>query len=49
LKVLNNDRWFVISASAAASKASAYILGLNDNNISERSTWEGDYHVSYSN
>jgi len=49
LKVLNNDRWCVISASAAANKAVAYILGLKDNNIAEKSTWEGDYHVSYSN
>lgn len=49
LKVLNNDRWFVISASAAANKAVAYILGLKDNNIAETTTYLGDYHVSYSN
>jgi antirestriction protein ArdC len=49
LKVLNNDKWFVISASAAANKASAYILGLKDDNIAETTTWNGDYNVSYSN
>jgi antirestriction protein ArdC len=50
LKVLGNDKWFVISASAAASKASNYILGLKENNIAETTTWNGDYHnVLFSN
>lgn len=47
LKALDNDKWFVISASAAANKAYRFILGLKDSNIAEASTWEGDYHANY--
>ncbi|MDQ7797871.1 MAG: zincin-like metallopeptidase domain-containing protein [Candidatus Edwardsbacteria bacterium] len=47
LEALNNDRWFILSASAAASKAANYIIGVKDNHIAEASTWEGDYHANY--
>lgn len=47
LKVLENNKWFIISASAQASKAANYILGIKDNTIAENSTWRGDYHANY--
>jgi antirestriction protein ArdC len=47
LRVFDNDRWFLLSASASAQKAANFILGAKDENIAGASTWEGDYHASY--